>query len=170
MTTEHFKLAKKVGAKLRERKLKLVTAESCTGGGIAAAITDIPGSSEWFERGFVTYSNEAKRDLLGVRSETLLEHGAASTPIAVAMAVGAIGNSEGDIAVSVTGIAGPDGGSKAKPVGSVWFGFADSAGNSMSFDVRFEGDRELVRSRTVERALRGVMEFVDEFGRQSQDQ
>ena len=164
MNSEHYGLAQTVGKRLVQRKMKLATAESCTGGGIAAAITDIPGSSEWFERGFVTYSNEAKQDLLGVKADTLAECGAASTQVALEMAAGAVAGSNGDVAVSVTGIAGPDGGSEKKPVGSVWFGLADSAGNAAAFDERFEGDRESVRSQTVAHALKCIIRFVDEFG------
>ncbi len=165
MSSEHQALAQQVAAKFADRNLKLATAESCTGGGIAALVTDIPGSSQWFERGFVTYSNEAKRELLGVDIATLAEHGAASAAVALEMATGAISNSHADIAVSVTGIAGPDGGSEQKPVGSVWFGWADRNGNAHSDHMQFDGDRKSVRSQTVAHALTGAIRFAEQFER-----
>jgi nicotinamide-nucleotide amidase len=130
----------------------MATAESCTGGQIAAACTDLAGSSAWFERGFVTYSNAAKHELLGVPMALIEQHGAVSEPVARAMAKGAIARSQAQVAVAVTGVAGPTGGSAAKPVGTVWFGFATPAG-VVSEMRRFDGDRAAVRAATVQHAL-----------------
>jgi len=128
-----------------KRQWMLTTAESCTGGMIAAACTDLAGSSAWFERGFVTYSNEAKSDMLGVPAELIATHGAVSEPVARAMASGALQHSRAQVALSVTGIAGPSGGSPDKPVGTVWFGWATP--NGVWSDMqRFDGDRAAVRA------------------------
>jgi nicotinamide-nucleotide amidase len=142
----------------------LVTAESCTGGWVAQAVTAIPGSSDWFERGFVTYSNAAKRELLGVKKKTLQKHGAVSEETAREMAKGALKHSRGTIAVAVTGIAGPTGGSDKKPVGTVCFAFATSRG-VYSETLRFKGNRESVRRQSVIRALEGVLEVLKRNGR-----
>jgi len=152
------RLSVQVGAALAAAKLKLATAESCTGGMIAAAITDIAGSSDWFERGLVTYSNEAKQELLGVRSETLEAFGAVSEATAKEMAEGALSRSPADIAVAVTGVAGPGGGSETKPVGMVCFGWARRGGATAVETLHFPGDRAAVRAATVRHALRGVLE------------
>lgn len=130
----------------------LVTAESCTGGMIAAACTDVAGSSQWFERGFVTYSNEAKSEMLGVPAALVAEHGAVSEAVVRAMALGAITHSQAQVAVAVTGVAGPGGGSVAKPVGTVWFGFVVD-GQCTSECLVFAGDRAEVRATTVAHAL-----------------
>ena len=130
----------------------LVTAESCTGGMISSACTDLAGSSQWFERGFVTYSNEAKHEMLGVPKELIDAHGAVSEPVARAMAMGAIEHSHADVAVAVTGIAGPTGGSADKPVGMVWFGFALN-GECVTETKLFAGDRAAVRQATLRHAL-----------------
>jgi nicotinamide-nucleotide amidase len=130
----------------------LVTAESCTGGMISSACTDLAGSSQWFERGFVTYSNEAKHEMLGVPKELIDAHGAVSEPVARAMAMGAIEHSHADVAVAVTGIAGPTGGSADKPVGMVWFGFALN-GECVTETKLFAGDRAAVRHATLRHAL-----------------
>ena len=124
----HEALAARLGSALRARGLRVATAESCTGGMIAAAITAIAGSSEWFERGFVTYSNEAKHEMLGVPQQAIAAHGAVSEEVALAMADGALARSGADCALSVTGIAGPGGGTRAKPVGIVCLGFAIASG------------------------------------------
>ena len=129
----------------------LATAESCTGGMIAAACTDLAGSSQWFERGFVTYSNEAKHEMLGVPTDLIATHGAVSEPVARAMAMGAIEHSHADVAVAVTGIAGPTGGSADKPVGTVWFGFALN-GECVTETKVFAGDRSAVRHATLRHA------------------
>ncbi len=130
----------------------MASAESCTGGMIAAACTDLAGSSNWFERGFVSYSNEAKTELLGVDAALIARHGAVSEPVARAMAQGALAHSRAQVAVAVTGVAGPGGGSAAKPVGTVWFGWATPAG-VVSEMRHFDGDRAAVRSATVRHAL-----------------
>ena len=141
----------------------LATAESCTGGLIAASCTELAGSSAWFERGFVTYSNEAKTELLGVPAALIAQHGAVSEEVAKAMAVGALARSHADIAVAVTGVAGPSGGSDAKPVGTVWLAWAERDRNDPGGAVAvhaqkmwFPGDRQAVRADTVAHALAGV--------------
>ncbi len=159
------KLAAVVGRRLKAKGEKLVTAESCTGGGVAEAVTAISGSSEWFDRGFITYSNEAKMEMLRVSPATLANHGAVSEEAAREMALGALAVSPGTVSVSVTGIAGPAGGSRAKPVGTVCFAWARS-GEAMprSETRRFAGDRESVRRQSVARALQGVSELLDDGG------
>ena len=144
---------------LLKKRWRLATAESCTGGLIAAACTDLAGSSAWFERGFVTYSNAAKIDLLGVNADVIAQHGAVSEPVARAMAQGALAKSRAQVAVSVTGVAGPTGGSAAKPVGTVWFGFAISSGVVTETRL-FTGDRAAVREATVLHALQRLIAIV----------
>ncbi|MEQ1929557.1 MAG: nicotinamide-nucleotide amidohydrolase family protein [Parvularculaceae bacterium] len=147
-------LAESIVALGTARGLKVATAESCTGGMIAAALTDIAGSSAVFDRGFVTYSNEAKTELLGVPAALVERHGAVSQEVAGAMAEGALGLSRADVAVSVTGIAGPSGGSAEKPVGLVWFGLAARGMATRTERREFSGrSRALVRTRSVETAL-----------------
>jgi nicotinamide-nucleotide amidase len=148
-----------LAALLLERQWMLAAAESCTGGLIAAACTDLSGSSEWFERGFVTYSNEAKTELLGVDAALIEAHGAVSEVVARAMAFGAVRHSYAQAAVAVTGIAGPTGGSPAKPVGTVWFAFMID-GQLSSETRRFDGDRAAVRRQTVEHALQRLVEKI----------
>ena len=140
--------------------LRLVTAESCTGGGIAHSITSLPGSSGWFERGFVTYTNEAKQECLGVSASTLQRFGAVSEECAAEMALGALEHSRADVAVSVTGIAGPDGGSEEKPVGTVCFGWCQRDRGSVTTRVLFEGDREQVRQQSVLMAMQGLLDML----------
>ena len=154
-------LAESLGRALKGRQALLVTAESCTGGWAAQAVTAVPGSSAWFERGFVTYSNESKTELLGVPRETLERHGAVSEEIARQMALGALARSRGTLAVAITGVAGPGGGSAAKPVGTVCFAWAQAGGRVRSETRRFSGDREAVRRQSVERALTGALEALD---------
>ena len=137
----------------------MATAESCTGGLIAAACTDLAGSSQWFERGFVTYSNEAKTELLGVDAALIAQHGAVSEPVARAMAQGALAHSRAQAAVAVTGVAGPGGGSPDKPVGTVWFGWATPAGVVTEMRL-FEGDRAAVRKSTVIHALQRLQALL----------
>src|SRR5262245_32924606 len=151
-------LARRVGARLKRRGLMLATAESCTGGWIAQAITSVAGSSTWFERGFVTYSNEAKKELLGVRAATLARHGAVSEESAREMASGALRRSRAQVAIAVTGVAGPGGGTKQKPVGMVCFAWAVGKGGANSVTRRFRGGRESVRRQSVIAALKGVLE------------
>lgn len=143
---------------LRERRLMLATAESCTGGLIAATLTAIAGSSDVIERGFVTYSNAAKAELLGVDAALIARVGAVSHEVAQAMALGAIARSQADVAVSVTGVAGPGGGSEAKPVGLVFIGAARRGGAAMVREFRFAGDRAAVRDASVSAALGMVRE------------
>lgn len=153
-------LAMELGIALKARGWMLALAESCTGGWAAQVVTTIPGSSAWFERGFVTYSNAAKIDMLDVTPQTLKLHGAVSAQTACAMAQGAMQHSRAQIAASITGIAGPDGGSADKPVGTVWFAWADSTGVLHSEMHHFAGDREAVRRQSVETALRGVIKLT----------
>ena len=148
--------AQKLADTLIKQKLMVVTAESCTGGGIAQALTEIPGSSRWFERGFVSYSNDAKQDLLGVAAATLDAHGAVSEETALEMARGAISRSHGHISVAVTGIAGPDGGSQQKPVGTVWIAWGQKLGYAEARCFHFEGDRHAVRQQTILAAIEGL--------------
>jgi nicotinamide-nucleotide amidase len=152
-------MVEQIAARLRERQWMLATAESCTGGLIAAACTDLSGSSEWFERGFVTYSNEAKVELLGVDAALIEAQGAVSEVVARAMAFGAVRRSRAQVGVAVTGIAGPTGGSPEKPVGTVWFGFMVD-GRLSSETRRFDGDRAAVRRQTVEHALARLLELL----------
>ena len=155
-------LARKLAARLKARPGMLVTAESCTGGWVAQELTAIAGSSAWFDRGFVTYSNEAKQEMLGVRGETLSRHGAVSEETAAEMALGALEHSRGTIALAVTGIAGPTGGTAAKPVGTVCFAWATKGRTPRAETRRFSGDREAVRRQSVEHALAGALELLDE--------
>mgnify|MGYP001127103864 CR=1 FL=1 len=145
--------ASELGEWLTEAGVKLATAESCTGGWVAKAITDIAGSSAWFERGFVTYSNEAKAQMIGVREETLAQHGAVSEPVVVEMAIGALKAARAHFAVSISGIAWPDGGSEEKPVGTVWFAFASASGEGITRRECFSGDRDAVRRQATAYAL-----------------
>ena len=141
---------------LRARGLLLATAESCTGGLIAGACTDLAGSSDWFDRGFVTYSNAAKTEMLGVDAALIAAHGAVSEPVARAMAEGAVRHARAQLAVAVTGVAGPGGGSVEKPVGTVWFGWHLPDGTH-SEQRRFGGDRAAVRAATVQYALERLL-------------
>ncbi len=152
-------LAESLGRYLRESRDSLVTAESCTGGWIAKTVTDIAGSSDWFDCGMVAYSYEAKQALLGVRPETLELHGAVSRETVVEMVSGALVNSGATIAVAVTGIAGPGGGSDDKPVGTVWIGWKRRGGYARAEVFQFQGDRDRVRRQTVVAALRGLEEL-----------
>ena len=151
--SEFMQLSEQVGLALKARGATLTTAESCTGGWIAKAITDIAGSSAWFERSFVTYSNEAKSQMIGVREVTLEQYGAVSEQVVIEMAIGALRAARADFAISVSGIAGPDGGSAEKPVGTVWFGIATAAGQGITQRECFEGDRESVRRQATAYAL-----------------
>lgn len=155
-------LARRVGAQLGKRRLKLATAESCTGGWIAQTVTSVSGSSAWFDRGFVTYSNEAKQELLGVRSRTLSRHGAVSLETAKEMAAGALARSRAQVSIAVTGVAGPGGGTKAKPVGTVCVAWARRRGAMESVTRHFPGGRERVRRQSVVFALQGLLERLEE--------
>ena len=144
---------------LIKRDFKLATAESCTGGLIAAACTDLAGSSVWFERGFVSYANEAKTEMLGVDKSLLQRFGAVSEPVVRAMVTGALAHSHAQVAVAVTGVAGPTGGSAEKPVGTVWFGFA-VPGQVVTELKHFDGDRGQVRTATVQHAFARLVELL----------
>jgi nicotinamide-nucleotide amidase len=150
-------LAAHLGRALSDRRWMVATAESCTGGLLAGAITDVAGSSAWFDRGFVTYSNAAKVELLGVGAETIAAHGAVSEATAREMAAGALARSGADIAVAVTGVAGPGGGSPGKPVGTVCFAWAVRGGPVDARTGHFAGDRAAVRALTVAAALEGLL-------------
>ena len=153
------RLSRRVGLALLERKLSLVTAESCTGGWVAQAVTAVAGSSAWFERGFVTYSNESKREMLGVSALTLRRHGAVSEPTARAMARGALRRSRAGFALAITGVAGPGGGTRNKPVGTVCFAWA--RGRKMRSETRrFAGGRSRVRRQSVLHALNEVLKWL----------
>ncbi|WP_300003891.1 nicotinamide-nucleotide amidase [uncultured Cedecea sp.] len=154
-----FELSKQIGQALELCGATLTTAESCTGGWIAKVITDVPGSSAWFDRGFVTYSNLAKQQLISVTPETLKAYGAVSEPVVREMALGALQAAKADYAVSVSGIAGPDGGSEEKPVGTVWFGFVDKQGQTFTVTTRFTGDRDAVRHQATEFALQTLWNY-----------
>lgn len=152
--------AEALGLRFRASRLSLVTAESCTGGWIAKTVTDIGGSSDWFDCGMVAYSYEAKQAMLGVRPETLEQHGAVSRETVIEMVSGALVNSGAGVAVAVTGIAGPGGGSPDKPVGTVWIGWKRRGGYARARVFHFEGDREAVRRQTVAAALDGLDELL----------
>lgn len=151
-------LATQLAEMLSERHLSVAVAESCTGGWIAKVLTDIPGSSAWFDRGFVTYSNNAKQDMLGVKTTTLQQHGAVSQAVAIEMALGACQHSEAQLSVAVTGIAGPGGGTPDKPVGTVWLAWLTRSGEVSAVCRQFEGDREAVRRQAVATALQGLLD------------
>jgi len=154
-------LATRLGERLLARGWALATAESCTGGGIATAVTAVSGSSAWFDRAFVTYSNAAKMDLLGVPAATLEAHGAVSESTALAMATGALMRSAAQLAVAVTGVAGPTGGSPAKPVGTVCFGYAGAGFPAFALKRHFDGDRTAVRAQTVRAALGDLLALAE---------
>ena len=153
-------LATLAGTRLKARGLKLVTAESCTGGWVAEAVTMVPGSSEWFERGFVTYTYISKREMLGVKEATLDKHGAVSEEAVRQMVDGALARSHAQVAVAVSGVAGPSGGTPDKPVGFVCFAWGMKDDKPRSETKRFPGGREAVRKQSVEHALKGVLALL----------
>jgi len=153
-------LAKQLGECLQEKGVKLATAESCSGGWLAKTVTDLPGSSAWFESSIVCYSNESKHDLLGVSEKTIEEFGAVSGDTVLEMVDGLFERTAADVVVSVSGIAGPDGGSDDKPVGTVWLCWGKRDKTSFAHEYHFEGDREAVRLQTVEAALLAVMDVM----------
>ena len=153
-------LAKQLGECLQEKGVKLATAESCSGGWVAKTITDLPGSSAWFESSIVCYSNESKHDLLGVSAKTIEEFGAVSGDTVLEMVDGLLERTAADVVVSVSGIAGPDGGSDDKPVGTVWLCWGKRDKTSFAHEYHFEGDREAVRLQTVEASLLAVMDVM----------
>ena len=155
------RLCRRVAAVLQHRRLMLSTAESCTGGGVAHALTALPGSSTWFDSGFVTYSNAAKQAMLGVNAATLAAHGAVSLETAAEMADGAIRHQRAQIACSITGIAGPSGGSADKPVGTVCFGWALAGQDPVTAQHHLFGDRERVREQAIGIALQGILSLLN---------
>lgn len=155
-----YTLASRVGAALQARGFMLVTAESCTGGLVGAAMTDVPGSSAWFERGFITYSNDAKMELLGVPMETLSRFGAVSRETVEAMVRGALAHSRAQVAVAISGVAGPGGGTTSHPVGMVCFAWGVANGTIESTVELLAGDRQAVRLGAVEIALKGLLKAL----------
>lgn len=162
--TEIFELVEALGEALKKRGWRATAAESCTGGGLAAAMTSVPGASAWFEGALVSYSNRIKRDLLAVSAADLETFGAVSEEVVRQMASGVLAMMDANIAVAVSGIAGPDGGSEEKPVGTVWIGWAHSKGQEpVEIDAKcfyFDGDRAAIRCQTVLQALRGMLELA----------
>ena len=156
------KLAEEVGQRLQAAGLVLATAESCTGGWLSKVVTDIPGSSAWFDRGFVTYGNPAKRELLGVSAAAIADHGAVSEEVAREMAQGALKRSQAGVAVAITGIAGPAGGTEDKPVGTVCFAWVRAGRSPLSQRVQFAGNREEVRHQSVRLALEHLLELLED--------
>ena len=153
-------LAAQVGGLLKAHGLMLATAESCTGGGVAQAITDVAGSSAWFERGFITYSNLAKQQMLGVSEATLMQHGAVSEAVVREMVTGALANSAAQVALAVSGIAGPEGGTPDKPVGTVWFAWGIKHGATHAQRHQIDGNRAAVRAQAVRIALQGALDLL----------
>jgi nicotinamide-nucleotide amidase len=158
-------LAAQVGGLLKAHGLMLATAESCTGGGVAQAITDVAGSSGWFERGFVTYSNLSKQQMLGVREATLMQHGAVSELTVREMVAGALQHSDAQVALAVSGIAGPDGGTADKPVGTVWFAWGIKHGDTHAQRHQLRGSRAEIRAQAVHIALQGVVNLLNQWTR-----
>ncbi len=155
-------LAAQAGQALKAHGLVLVTAESCTGGGVAHAITGVSGSSAWFDRGFVTYSNQSKQQMLGVAEATLIQHGAVSEATVREMVEGALGHSAAQVAVAVSGIAGPNGGTADKPVGTVWFAWGIKHGATHAQRHLLGGDRAAVRAQSVRIALHGIIDLLEQ--------
>lgn len=156
-------LALQLGELALSHNVSIATAESCTGGGLAEVITRIAGSSQWFDRAFVTYSNDAKLDMLDVREHTLEEFGAVSEQTAKEMALGALSQSRADVVVSITGIAGPTGGTKDKPVGTVCFAWADRQEYTQTTSIRFSGDRQSIRKQACLMAMQGLIEIFQRY-------
>ncbi len=163
MITLIEQLAHQVGEQFKSHGLKLITAESCTGGGLAYAITSIPGSSIWFDRGLVTYSNRSKEELLGVNPETLAAFGSVSAEVAQEMAEGALHHGPAQISIALTGIAGPDGGTLDKPVGTVWIACASKTAATQVTHYLFTGERALVREKSIETALQILSSRLQQF-------
>ncbi len=153
-------LGAQLGAVLKAHGMMLSTAESCTGGGVASAVTEIAGSSAWFERGFVTYSNQSKSDMLGVSPATLARYGAVSEAVVREMVAGALRHSQAQVALAISGIAGPSGGTAEKPVGTVWFAWGVKDGEVAARLHRLSGNRAEIRRQAVEIALQGVLELL----------
>ncbi len=160
MDEELYRLAARLGRALKRQGLMIATAESCTGGWIGQAITMVPGSSDWFERGFITYTYISKREMLGVSGQTLARHGAVSEQVVREMARGALARSHAQVAVAISGVAGPGGGTPEKPVGTVCLAWAMKRGKLVVETKRFRGDRDAVRRRSVAHALRGALKII----------
>ncbi len=154
-------LAEQVGAALKSRGLMLATAESCTGGWVGEAVTSVPGSSHWYDRGFITYTNESKQDMLGVSAQTLAEFGAVSEQTVREMAAGALKHSRAHITLAISGIAGPGGATLGKPVGTVCMAWATRNGAGQSQTLHLQGDRTAVRRQAVVAALQGVLRMIE---------
>jgi nicotinamide-nucleotide amidase len=159
MTEDITQLAQLLGNKLSAKGWQISCAESCTGGGVGYAITSISGSSAWFKKGFITYSNDAKKDMLGVSEHTLIEYGAVSAATVEEMAAGAAKHANAEVAIAISGVAGPDGGTSDKPVGTVWFGFFIN-GKSISQKQLIDGDRQTVRIKAIEFALSNTLKLL----------
>lgn len=155
-------LVKVIAAQLLQKKQMLATAESCTGGWIAQQLTAVAGSSEWFDCGFVTYSNDSKQQMLGVSENSLIKYGAVSSNVVVEMAEGVLNHSQATMSVATSGIAGPGGGSDDKPVGTVWFAWAQKGELTRSEKKCFSGDRESVRKQAVKYALQGILQNLSD--------
>ena len=160
MDKEIYALSEQLGMELKSKGTVLTTAESCTGGWISQAVTMVPGSSNWFDRGFVTYTNHSKHEILGVRTSTLETEGAVSELTVREMAEGALRCSRADCSVAVSGIAGPDGGTASKPVGTVWLATAEKDGDTRAWCLHLQGDRDAVRRETVLAALRALIDLL----------
>ena len=160
MDKEIYDLSERLGIALKAQSMLLATAESCTGGWISQAVTMVPGSSNWFDCGFVTYTNRSKQEVLGVRGTTLEADGAVAEMVVREMAEGALQRSGAHYSVAVSGVAGPDGGSASKPVGTVWLAIADRQGNTQAWCLHLQGDRDQVRRQTVLAALRALLDRV----------
>ena len=161
MASTSAKLVEQLAARLLRDGKRICTAESCTGGLIAKSFTDLAGSSDWFERGFVTYSNEAKNEMLAVPASLIADYGAVSEPVAAAMASGALRHSHADYAIAVTGVAGPSGGSAEKPVGTVWIAVASNQEQRTRLYC-FDGDRQAVREATLQQAIADALQLLDD--------
>lgn len=158
---QFMQLSRQIGRALMQRNLRLATAESCTGGWVSEVITQTSGSSVWFDRGFVTYSNQAKIEMLGVPENVLTTFGAVSAETALAMARGALVHSQADISLAVTGIAGPDGGTVEKPVGLVWFAWAGKLFSPIASSQQFAGDRSQIRAQAVTFVLQTLLRQLE---------
>jgi len=161
MDEDIYELAERVGETLKAHKFMMATAESCTGGWIGQAVTMVPGSSAWFDRGFITYTNDAKQDMLGVRHATLSQFGAVSEQTVLEMVAGALARSRAQVAVAVSGIAGPDGGSLSKPVGTVVLAWGQKGASTRAQAMHFPGDRDAVRRQSVISALDGILLLLE---------
>lgn len=161
MNNDLFFLSERLGVLLKARRWRVAAAESCTGGGVSAAITSVPGSSEWFEFGVVSYANHAKQKLLGVKASTLEQHGAVSAETVQEMAAGILALSGAELAVAISGVAGPSGGTPEKPVGSVWFAWGEAGQAVKVKSCLFKGGRQEIQQQAVKTALKGLIEYLE---------